>query len=328
LLQSGIFSGLTLGLFGLSQLQLEVEVESGFQAANIVLELRKDANFLLSTLLWGNVSINVLLTLLTESALTGMWSFFLSSISITILGEIFPQAYFSRNALKMGIRLAPLVRIYQVLLFPVAKPTALLLDQWLGKEGVRYLDEEDFCVMLKKHIDSQDSDIGALEGTGALNFLSLDDLKVTEEGELINPKSIIQMETEHKLPVFPQFQRVAEDPFLQQIEESKEKWVILTDEYGEPTLVLDADAFLREALFCTGPFRPYAYCHRPLVVHDPELHLGSILHRLKVDPEHREDDVIDKDIILCWSSEKRILTGADILGRLLRGIVRRDKMSF
>jgi len=77
LTQSAIFSGLTLGLFGLSRLKLEIEVESGNKAALKVLELRKDANLLLTTLLWGNVSINVLLTLFTDSVLAGLWAFFL-----------------------------------------------------------------------------------------------------------------------------------------------------------------------------------------------------------------------------------------------------------
>ena len=99
LTQSALFSGLTLGMFGLSRLKLEIEVESGNKAAAQVLELRKDANLLLTTLLWGNVSINVLLTLLTDSILAGLSSFFFSSVCITLFGEIIPQAYFSRNAL-------------------------------------------------------------------------------------------------------------------------------------------------------------------------------------------------------------------------------------
>ena len=42
LTQSAVFSGLTLGLFGLSRLKLEIEVESGNQAAvSRYLELRK-----------------------------------------------------------------------------------------------------------------------------------------------------------------------------------------------------------------------------------------------------------------------------------------------
>jgi metal transporter CNNM len=37
-------------------------------------------------------------------------------------------------------------------------------------------------------------------------------------------------------------------------------------------------------------------------------------------PEHPDDDVIDNDLILVWGSQRRIITGSDLLGRLLRGI--------
>lgn len=52
---------------------------------------------------------------------------------ITFLGEILPQAYFVRHAMRMGSRLAPVLRFYQYVLFPVAKPTALLLDWMFGE---------------------------------------------------------------------------------------------------------------------------------------------------------------------------------------------------
>jgi len=323
LTQSALFSGLTLGLFGLSRLKLEIEVESGNQAAVQVLELRADANLLLTTLLWGNVSINVLLTLLTDSVLSGLSAFFFSSICITLFGEILPQAYFSRNALRMGIILAPVIKFYRFILYPVSKPTALLLDKWLGKEGVLFFKEEDFRIMLQKHMESRDSDISRLEGTGALNFLSIDDLPVGDEGELVDPVSIIPLETEFDLPVFPAFQRNPDDPFLLQVQESGKKWVILTTKEGAPRLVINADLFLRDALFGVEPFRPYSYCHRPIVVSDASTPLGEVIQKLRVHPEHTEDDVIDNDLILCWNAEKRIITGADLLGRLLRGIAGR-----
>ena len=323
LTQSAVFSGLTLGLFGVSRLKLEIEVESGNQAAAAVLELRRDANLLLTTLLWGNVSINVLLTLLTDSVLSGLWAFFFSSVCITLFGEILPQAYFSRNALRMGILLAPVITFYRFILYPVSKPSALLLDRWLGKEGVLYFKEEDIRIMLQKHMESRDSDIGRMEGTGALNFLSIDDLPIGDEGEIVDPVSIIPLETEFDLPVFPVFERTPEDPFLIQIQESGKKWVILTSVDGYPRLVLNADLFLRDALFGKEPFRPYSYCHRPIVVSDAVTPLGEVIQKLRVHPEHSEDDVIDNDLILCWDKEKRIITGADLLGRLLRGIAGR-----
>jgi metal transporter CNNM len=41
---------------------------------------------------------------------------------------------------------------------------------------------------------------------------------------------------------------------------------------------------------------------------------------MRVVQETPEDDVIENDLILVWSTRKRIITGSDLLGRLLRGI--------
>ena len=57
--QSAIFSGLNLAFFSLSRLQLEVESTKGNKDAKKILALRGDSNFLLTTILWGNVGINV-----------------------------------------------------------------------------------------------------------------------------------------------------------------------------------------------------------------------------------------------------------------------------
>jgi hypothetical protein len=36
--------------------------------------------------------------------------------------------------------------------------------------------------------------------------------------------------------------------------------------------------------------------------------------------ERPDDDVIENDMILVWGPQRRIITGSDLLGRLLRGI--------
>ena len=132
--QSAMFSGMNLAAFSISRMRLEVQVAAGDQLAKKVLALRQDANFLLTTILWGNVGINVLLTLLSDSVMAGVMAFCFSTILITLVGEIAPQAYFSRHALKMASLLSPILKMYQILLFPVAKPSALILDKWLGPE--------------------------------------------------------------------------------------------------------------------------------------------------------------------------------------------------
>ncbi|MFC1853194.1 DUF21 domain-containing protein [candidate division CSSED10-310 bacterium] len=324
--QSAIFSGLNLAFFSVSRLRLQVEVSMGNRAAVKVAEMRNDSNFLLTTILWGNVSINVLLTILSNSVMAGVSAFLFSTVVITFLGEIAPQAYFSRNALRMASSLAPVLRFYQIILFPVAKTTALVLDWWLGIEGIPYFREREFHHVLKAHIEADEADVDRLEGLGALNFLALDDLIVKEFGEPVNPSSIISLAFHDERPVFPKFENKTSDPFLQKIQASGEKWVILTDTTGKPRLALDADGFLRDALFNPAPSTMFTHCHKPIIVNDPRVHLGYFISQFTVQPQHRDDDVVDKDIILVWSDIKRVITGADVLGRLLRGILRKERM--
>ena len=50
-----------------------------------------------------------------------------------------------------------------------------------------------------------------------------------------------------------------------------------------------------------------------------------VIGGLTVVPERPGDDVIDNDLILVWGEQRRIITGSDLLGRLLRGIVTTQK---
>jgi hypothetical protein len=321
--QSAMFSGLNLALLGISRLRLEVEASTGNKNAERVLDLRKDSNLLLTTILWGNVGINVLLTLLADSVLTGISAFFFSTILITFAGEIAPQAYFSRNAMRMGSLLAPVLRFYQVLLYPVTKPSAWVLDRWLGKENIQYFWERDFRQVIRKHIEADETDLDRLEGIGAMNFLALDDLLVSQEGEVVDPRSIFSLEFKGERPLFPQYKRSKSDPFLQKIAESGKKWVILTDSKNIPRLVLNSNAFLRKVMFSPDPVDPYSFCHKPIVAKDLNILLGSVIAKLEFSPSYEGADIIDHDLILIWGSEKRVITGSDILGRLMRGIALR-----
>jgi hypothetical protein len=319
--QSAIFSGLNLAFFSLNRLQLEVKASDNNVAAAKVLAMRQDSNFLLTTILWGNVGINVLLTLLSDSVMAGISAFAFAAIFITIFGEITPQAYFSRHALKTASLLSPILRFYQILLYPVAKPCAVILDLWLGKEGITYWRERDLRQIIKKHMEADETEVEAIEGIGALNFLQIDDIPTSKEGENLDPDSIIELSSHQGLPVFPHFEPSPNDPFLKKIERSGRKWVVFVNEEQKPLLVLDADGFLRTALFkASCEFSPYQYCHSPVLITDPQKPLGHVIERLKKNQDPLCDNPIEHDIILLWTDQPRIITGADILGRLLKGI--------
>ena len=93
-----------------------------------VLELRKNSNQVLATIIWGNVTTNVLLTLLSDSVLAGV-------AGVLVLGLRYHAArrdhsaglFLAKRAADDGAFL-PFLDFYRFVLYPLAKPTALLLD--------------------------------------------------------------------------------------------------------------------------------------------------------------------------------------------------------
>ena len=320
LAHSAMFSGLNLAFFSLSRLRLEAEAGAGNSSAEKILTLRRNSNRLLTTILWGNVAINVLLTLLANSVMVGAVAFVFSTFLITFAGEIIPQAYFSRHAMRMASLLAPVMRFYQRLLYPVAGPSAWMLDRLIGEEQILFMRERQLKGVIEKHIESDGAEIDFIEGRGALNFLDIDDVPISEEGEIIDPGSIVTLPTTVDLPLIPEVTSPT-DPFLVAINASGRKWVILIDDDGNPQLVLDADAYLRNVMTDTAAFDAYSHCHRPIIITDANSPLGHIIERLREGIDVDSDAAIDKDIVLLWTDEvKKVITGADLLGRLLRGI--------
>jgi hypothetical protein len=320
ILHSAMFSGLNLAFFSLSRLRLEAEAGAGNAAAVKILDLRRDANLLLTTILWGNVGINVLLTLLSNSVMVGVVAFVFSTFLITFAGEILPQAYFSRNAMRMASMLSPVMRFYQRVLYPVAGPSAWMLDKLIGEEQILFMRERQLKGVIEKHIESDGAEIDFIEGRGALNFLDIDDVPISDEGEHVDPGSIIKLPVKVDLPLIPEV-TAPTDQFVKDVNASGRKWVIFADESNRPQLVLDADAYLRTVMSDASTVDAYAHCHRPIIVDDPNSPLGHIISRLKGGMSEHNDAAIDKDIVLLWTDDvKKVITGADLLGRLLRGI--------
>ena len=142
---SGLFSGLTLGLLGLSALDLEILIQGSKDEATIkdakkILTVRRDGNKLLCTLLFGNVLVNSAFTILLGESFGGLYGLIGSTFVIVIFGEIIPQAACHRYAIQVGARAVPIVKVFQFFLFPLAKPMAMVLDRILGQDLGQILD--------------------------------------------------------------------------------------------------------------------------------------------------------------------------------------------
>jgi len=141
LVLSGLFSGLTLGLMSLDVNGLDIVISGGSEVdagyARKILPLRMKGNLLLCTLLLGNTLVNALIAILSASFTSGLVGALLSTAFIVVFGEIMPQSVCSRYGLVIGAHTVNIVKLFVVLLFPVAYPIARLLDWVLGQEMVR-----------------------------------------------------------------------------------------------------------------------------------------------------------------------------------------------
>jgi hypothetical protein len=137
----------------------------------------------------------------------------------------------------------------------------------------------------------------------------------------VDPDSIVELPATIDLPVLPAADGSDFDAFVSRVNASGRKWVILTDLSGKPQLLLDSDAYLRAAVIDKRPVDGYTFCHRPIVIEDANRPIGEVISDLRKGISPDSDEAIAKDIVLLWTAEhKRVVTGADILGRLLRGI--------
>eukprot|EP00906_Rhabdomonas_costata_P025184 RCo036071 len=154
---SGFFAGLTLGLMGLDTTSLRVVATSGppqeRKYAQRILPLREKGNQLLCTLLIGNVIVNAFLSILMADMTGGLIGLVISTLFIVIFGEIIPQATCSRHALKIGSFLIPAVKFCILLLWPVTKPLALILDCILGGDVGQIYDKNELRQLLHVHAE-------------------------------------------------------------------------------------------------------------------------------------------------------------------------------
>ena len=176
---SACFSGLNLGLMSLDVSGLEILAKGEPDSTNAryaakLLHIRRRHNFLLVSILFGNVATNTGISVLLADKTTGPLAFLTATFAIVILGEIIPQSICSRYPLWVGYHSLPLVYTLMVLLAPIAYPISRLLDCVLGAPLATIYASKELTHFLELHqqegvIDKDQTRImqGALEASTA-----------------------------------------------------------------------------------------------------------------------------------------------------------------
>ncbi|CAO3675260.1 unnamed protein product [Umbelopsis ramanniana] len=193
-LLGGIFAGLTLGLMGLDETNLHVLIESGTEAekANAQKVLRlldRGKHWVLVTLLLSNVIVNETLPIILDSVFGGGWqAVVISTALIVIFGEVIPQSICVRHGLAIGARCSGMVLCLMYVMYPIAYPTALLLDYFLGeshgtvykKAGLKSL------VSLHRAVD-ENGDVDALTEDEVTIIGAVLDLRAKPVSKIMTP---------------------------------------------------------------------------------------------------------------------------------------------
>ena len=146
-------------------------------------------NFLLCSLLLGNVLVNNSLTIMldTLSGGGGLIAVVGSTLGIVIFGEIIPQALCSRHGLAVGAKTLFITKFFMLVTSPLSFPISKLLDWILGEELGAVYNRAKLLELLKQDdIDLNKDEVNILTGALVLQEKKIEDI-MTPLGDCYMP---------------------------------------------------------------------------------------------------------------------------------------------
>ncbi|NXY12390.1 CNNM4 protein, partial [Pteruthius melanotis] len=204
LVLSGMFSGLNLGLMALDPMELRIVQNCGTDKekryARRIEPIRRKGNYLLCSLLLGNVLVNTTLTILLDDLTgSGIGAVVASTIGIVIFGEIVPQALCSRHGLAVGANTIVVTKFFMLVTFPLSYPISKLLDCVLGQEIGTVYNREKLVEMLKvtePYNDLVREELNMIQGALELRTKTVEDVMTPLQNcFMINSDAILDFNT-------------------------------------------------------------------------------------------------------------------------------------
>ncbi|NXT70670.1 CNNM4 protein, partial [Chaetops frenatus] len=204
LVLSGMFSGLNLGLMALDPMELRIVQNCGTDKekryARRIEPIRRKGNYLLCSLLLGNVLVNTTLTILLDDLIgSGIGAVVASTIGIVIFGEIVPQALCSRHGLAVGANTIVVTKFFMLVTFPLSYPISKLLDCILGQEIGTVYNREKLVEMLKvtePYNDLVREELNMIQGALELRTKTVEDVMTPLQNcFMINSDAILDFNT-------------------------------------------------------------------------------------------------------------------------------------
>ncbi|XP_020286791.1 metal transporter CNNM4 [Pseudomyrmex gracilis] len=200
---SALFSGLNLGLMAIDRTELKILVNTGTEKekkyARTIQPVRNHGNYLLCSILFSNVLVNSVFTILLDELTSGIVAVICSTLAIVIFGEISPQAFCSRHGLCVGAKTIYLTKITMLLTFPLSYPISKILDCMLGEEIGNVYNRERLKELVKvtnEYNDLEKDEVNIIAGALELRKKTVTDVMTKiEDVYMLNYNAILDFET-------------------------------------------------------------------------------------------------------------------------------------
>lgn len=215
-LLNSTFNGLNLGLMSLSVEELRLliktsESETERRYAANILPLRKKGNFLLCSILLSITMTSASSVLILENLFQGLVAGIISTLILCIIGEIIPQALFSKYPLEIGSYTRKLTYFFIYVTSALSYPLSKIVDYFLGTELPREHNRESIKELIKKSIGLQEKQCKIINGALDLRkkcvsdvMVYLDEVFMLRENERLNFETIVRIYSSgfSRIPVF------------------------------------------------------------------------------------------------------------------------------
>ncbi|XP_011169430.1 metal transporter CNNM4 [Solenopsis invicta] len=200
---SALFSGLNLGLMAIDRTELKILVNTGTEKekkyARTIQPVRNHGNYLLCSILFSNVLVNSIFTILLDELTSGIIAVICSTLAIVIFGEISPQAICSRHGLCVGAKTIYLTKLTMLITFPLSYPISKLLDVILGEEIGNVYNRERLKELIKVttgYNDLEKDEVNIIAGALELRKKTVVDVMTRiEDVYMLNYNAILDFET-------------------------------------------------------------------------------------------------------------------------------------
>jgi len=184
-----VWVGFANNLLLTSRYELKKRAQTDDAKAKVIYALTSGGREILIAILLGCILIVALLAVILDSFMYSILAAVLTALLTGIFGFIMPFAYADKLGLSLTARLAPIASKLLVLMSPVTKPLAKMLDKAIGKKSVLY-SKQQLLNIIDEHTQSKYADISIDEARLMRHSLSFGAKKISD---IMIPRKVVNM---------------------------------------------------------------------------------------------------------------------------------------